>query len=250
MKKYTTKDKSFAYISGVFFIFLVWVLASLIIDNEAILPNIGLTFKALGVLLGEKDTYLIFGHTILRLLLSLSISFILALLMGLLTIKIPLLRYFLSPGMGLVKTLPNIIIILIMLVVFSNKVAVFVITSFVIFPILYEGVYLGFSSINKDVLEDVRTLSNLNGYIAFKIYIPLAMPTILASLLQSFGLGIKVSVMAEYISKPNNSIGKELWIYKDYSYQMESVLAWAILLIAFVLIVEALIHYAKKKYAY
>lgn len=247
MKKYTTKDKSIAYISGIFFIFLVWVIISLIIHNEAVLPNVPLTFKALGNLLGKGETYGILGHTILRLFIAMTISFTLALIMALLTIKFPLLRNFLSPGIGLVKTLPNIIIIIIMLVVFSNKIAVYVITCFVIFPILYEGAYLGFSSIDKDALEDIKTVSNLNFTVARKVYVPLALPSIFASLLQSFGLGIKVSVMAEYISKPNNSIGKELWIYKDYSYEIEYVLAWALILIIFVLLVEFVIHTLKKK---
>ena len=66
-------------ILGVVFIFLLWELLSLISQNDFIVPSISNTMKALGEILTKSDTYNILFSTILRLLSSITICFILSL---------------------------------------------------------------------------------------------------------------------------------------------------------------------------
>ena len=47
------------------------------------------------------------------------------------------------------------------------------------------------------------------------------------------GLGLKVLVMAEYLALPDNSIGREIFSYKEHAIAMEYVFAWGIILIIF-----------------
>ena len=207
-----------------------------------------LTFKTLGNLLIDKTTYKILGMSLLRLLICLSISFVVALVLAILAIRFKYVKYFFSPNIGLIKTLPMVVIIVLLLVIFNKAIAIYVISSFVMLPILYEGIVAGFNNIDKEALEDIKTVSNFNLLIASKIYIPLSTPFILTALLQSFGLGLKVSVMAEYISLPNDSIGKELYFHKNYSFEMEYVVAWSIILVIVVLLVEGIIKYTNYKF--
>ena len=241
-----TKNR-IAFGLGIFFIFIVWLIVSLWAQNDYVLPSIPSTFNAMSNLLKQPKTYSILGNTLLRLLICLVISFSLALLLAILTVKFKSIKSFLSPQLTLVKTIPILVLIIFLWVLLNNEIAVYVITCFVMFPIIYEGILLGFESIDKVMLEDIKTCSSFNFEIAKKIYIPLSFPYILTSLLQSFGLGLKVAVMAEYLSQPNDSIGKELMMYKNYYYEMEYVLAWSIILIIIVLIIECVIRFLKKK---
>ena len=63
------------------------------------------------------------------------------------------------------------------------------------------------------------------------------MPSIATSVVQSFGLGLKVLVMSEVIVNPNNSIGKVIGEEATYG-NIDSVLAWTIILIVIVLIFD------------
>ncbi len=248
LKMNTTTKNSIFYILGIFFIFLLWLIISLWVKNDYTAPTIPLTFNALFNLLKDPNTYKILGLTLLRLLVSISISFIISLILALLSTKFKAIKSFLSPELTLIKTMPIVVIIILLLVLLKKEIVIYVITSFVILPIMYEGILLGFESIDKTMLEDIKTVSSFNMLIAFKIYIPLALPYILTTLIQSLGLGLKVAVMAEYLSQPTNSIGQELMFYKNYAYEMEYVLAWSIILIVIVLVLEIILKKLKKKY--
>ena len=102
-------------------------------------------------------------------------------------------------------------------------------------------------NINKEILDEVKLTSSNNLKVLFKVHLPIIFPTILTAIIQSIGLGLKVLVMAEYISQPDYSIGNEFVYYKDIAMEMEYLYAWSIILVLFVLSVEILISYISKK---
>ena len=85
-----------------------------------------------------------------------------------------------------------------------------------IIPIIYEGILTGFKTINSNIIDSTKLLSNINLTVLFNIHIPLAMPSLITSLIQSFGLGLKVLVMSEVIVNPPNSIGRLIGEYAIY----------------------------------
>jgi NitT/TauT family transport system permease protein len=116
-----------------------------------------------------------------------------------------------------------------------------------VFPLIYTATLSGLENIDSFILDEVKMLSNSNIYIIKDIYLPLIYPYMLTSIIQSFGLGLKVLVMAEYLSQPKYSIGNELVFYKDLSVSMEYVYAWSIILVLFVLFFEFLLSQITKK---
>ena len=88
-------------------------------------------------------------------------------------------------------------------------------------------------------LEDNHFMTGLT-----HCYLPLIQRSIKTSLLQSLGLGIKVLVMAEYLSQTRNSIGEELYLAK-VNLAYDEVFAWTILLIILALIFEVFIKHSK-----
>ena len=123
MKDSTTKSNKIFLILGVVFIFLLWELLSLISQNDFIVPSISNTMKTLGEILTKSDTYNILFSTILRLLSSITICFILALTLAVFSNMNERVKYFLKPLISLLKTLPVATIIIMLLVMIGRSIA-------------------------------------------------------------------------------------------------------------------------------
>ena len=133
------------------------------------------------------------------------------------------------------------------LIMFTREYAPLYVVGVVAFPLIYTISLSGFESIDSYIKDEVRLLTNNNVQVVGKIYLPLSFPYLLTAIVQSFGLGLKVLVMAEYLSQPKYSIGNEIVFYKDIAVSMEYVYAWSIILIIFVLLFEFLISGITKK---
>jgi ABC-type nitrate/sulfonate/bicarbonate transport system permease component len=175
------------------------------------------------------------------------ICFLIGVLLAILSYLSYRVEAFLKPVITLIKTLPIAVIIILLLIVFTREYAPLFIVGVIVFPLIYTATLSGLENIDSFILDEVKMLSNSNIYIIKDIYLPLIYPYMLTSIIQSFGLGLKVLVMAEYLSQPKYSIGNELVFYKDLSVSMEYVYAWSIILVLFVLFFEFLLSQITKK---
>jgi len=228
------------------FLLICWIGVSLLIDNEVILPSPWQVGRAFAALLKKTDTYVVLGTTLLRLLLALVISFVLALISAALSILKKEIAYFIRPIIVTLKTLPVAALIILLLVMVGHEKSPIVICGFVVFPLFYEVMYQGMKKIDRSLLDEIKTISSLNWQIIYHIHIPLAIPYLITGLLQGIGLGLKVMVMAELLAQPRQSIGKMLLLEKQYLH-IDVVFAWAILLIIVVGLVEIMINRWQKK---
>ena len=215
-------------------------------DNDYIIPSIDQTLVSFKELLFENYTYVVLGHTLIRLLISLSVCFVGGVLLAGLSKISSRFKAFIKPIFTLLKTLPVAVVIILLIVMLSQN-ALYYIVGVVILPIIYEATINGLDSIDINIIEEVKMDSSINPYVVSKIYLPLTLPYIFTSLLQSIGLGLKVLVMAEFISNTKHSIGYEILFYKDYANEMSYVYAWSLLLIIFVITIDSLINLMKKK---
>ncbi len=245
MKKFITKI-NFWLFGGILFILLVWFFASRIVDNSIVIPKISEVLQALGSLLQTKQTYVVIFNTISRLILTVSISFVLALFCSILAGSITRVKDFLKPIMTLMRTTPVAAVIIILLMIFGNIKSPYIITSLVILPIMYEGILVSFENIDQGIIDEVKMLSNLNFRVAKEVYLPIVTPQILSTLVATIGLGLKVMVMSEFIAQPNNTIGYVMLQEKNFL-EMDYVFAWTIILVVFVLLVEELLKIIKTK---
>ena len=96
----------------------------------------------------------------------------------------------------------------------------------------------------KNELIDVYKLEEKHLFLAIKIlYFPMVKNHIILGLLQSFGLGLKVLVMAEYLAQTRVSIGNSIYLSK-INLQYDHVFAWTLILI----LIATFLEYAIKKY--
>lgn len=249
MRTSLTRNQKLFFILGIASLFFFWFLLSVTVKNTIAMPKISDTFSALGKLLINKDTYIIIGNTILKIFLTILVSFTIALILVILSTLSKRFQAFISPIISLLKTLPVVVIILFLLFVFNSSIAPFFVATLVVMPIMYEAILSGVKNIDKTLLEEVKMFSNTNMFVVKKVYLPLSYPYALVSVLQSIGLGLKVMVMAELIAQTKNSIGYEMAYYKSFL-NMDYVFAWAIIMVTFVIIVEMLVKKVKVKSYY
>ena len=118
-------------------------------------------------------------------------------------------------------------------------------TALVVVPIMYEGLLTSLKSISPALIDDLKTLSNTNWLVIKDFYFPLIINFVLMTIIQSFGLGLKVMIMGEFIAQPNGTIGYLLQLERS-ALNSSAILAWSIILIMMVLAVESLMSFTLK----
>jgi len=227
------------FLSVIVFV-LIWYLFSLSVNNQFILPSPILVIKSLFDLLLEVKTYETIGYTLIRLIIAFALSGVLAIILGIISGNYKVIDEILHPFIVTLRTLPVASVIVIILIIFGNELSLFIITFVMVFPIIYEGAKHGVLNISEELKNTITMETNHKLEIMAKLHFPLALPYIKTSLLQSFGLGFKVIVMAEFISQTSKGIGNELF-QGSISIEYEKVFAWTIILIVLVTIVEVIV---------
>lgn len=247
-KSLKTPEKIILLIAGIGFVFALWWFLSFIV-NSTLLPGPLRTFEELGTLLTKQSTYLAVGGTLLRLGLAFLISFLTAFILGIISGLFKPLKVFLSPLIIVLKTIPTAALILIMICLLLPKQALLIVVFLVMFPILYESVVSGIENIDESVLMALRIDGKPYGLRSiFKVIIPMSGPYIILGVIQSIGLGMKVSIMAEVLVGNPRIPGLGIILHDGYQYAyMPQVFAVALIAIVLIGLVDLGLSFAKKK---
>lgn len=226
--------------AGILILILLWFVLSIIFNNELVVPKILTVFKKMISIFSKKNIYIIIITSLLKIIMIMFVSLMISILFSLLSYKYQSFEYIIEPFINLIKTMPLITIIILIFMMFRMKYASIIATLLVSIPIMYEGILNALKSIDKDMLDDLTTLTNPKSICSIiHIHIPIIFTYIKASLAQSLGLGFKVMLMAEYISPMNNTLGAEMRKYYNNN-EMEAVYCIVIISTIIVSIVSAL----------
>jgi len=232
--------------SSIFTLFLIWVIAYAVIDHPIILPLPNQVFRAIISIFLNKYSLTAISLTIFRLLISIILSAFLGIVFGVISGFKSTVAIFLKPYVTILRTIPVISIVVILLILFGLTYTPYLITFLMVFPIIYTGVLEGFHQMDTELL-DVYRLEQHDWKLALRyIYFPMIKNYVLLSFLQSFGLGIKVLVMAEFLAQSKNSIGNSIYLAK-VNIQYDFVFAWTIILIIISFVIEYMIHRYQSK---
>lgn len=240
--------KKLISVSSIFLFFLIWMLASLIMDDQFLLPSPLAVFKAFGSIVTDESSLLAIGSTLLRLVISMAIALVSGVLLGVIAGLHSSFGDFLRPIVSILRTVPVLSIIVITLMLLGFRKTPYLITFLMIFPIIYQAVSEGIKNIDSELI-DVYLLEDNHFFTGLThCYLPLIQDQIKTALLQSAGLGIKVLVMAEYLAQTKFSIGNQLYLQK-VNLQFDQVFAWTMVLIILAIVFEAFIEkYAKNSH--
>ena len=118
----------------------------------------------------------------------------------------------------------------------TNSVPVFI-SFLMVFPLIYNNVYQGISSVDKKLLEMSEIYSFTNIKKVKFIYIPAVIPYFITAATTSLGFAWKSGIAAEVICTPKFSIGRQLYNSKIYL-EIPELFAWTTAVILLSIVVE------------
>ena len=217
-------------IQAVFVLLILWIILYLFIDHALIMPSPIDVLSGLINIISTPIWLKALASTLGRLIFILGIAALSGVVFGVYSGFHPKTSAFISPYITILRTIPVISIIVILLIILGYQLAPFAITWFMIFPIIYQASLEGVRHLDLELL-DVYHLENNDFWLGIKlVYYPMLKKNIFLSFMQSFSLGIKVLIMAEYLAQTPNSMGNALYLARvNLNYDL--VFAWTIILI-------------------
>lgn len=229
MKIFITNRKLLSTLAVAFLLFF-WHSAAWLIAKPLILPSPQTAFINLYGLIRSGEFW---GHTAAtfgRGLFAFSISFVIAILFGILAGRFRVVEALLRPVIVCLRSTPSMSFILLALLWFRGaKVSVFVITL-VVLPLLTQNVFEGIRSIDPELSEMVTLYRVKKSRLLFKFYLPSILPFLASGISNGLGLTWKVSIAAEVLAYPAWGIGTQMDTARVYL-QTEKVFAWTVVVI-------------------
>lgn len=234
---------------GIVLVLLIWSLVSLFASNS-LFPGPLETFSRFGELFIQGSTYEAIGGTLLRLIISLTISFLLALALGILAGINKGFYDILNPLIIVLRTLPVAAVIFVLIVLLKPTYALFIITGLTMFPIMFEAIANGIRNVDPGIKDSMRIDASLISFKnLFVILLPSAKEDIILGVIQSLGLGMKVSLMAEVLVGTDAIKGLGRMLYHGYiELDMRTVLASALYAIILIGLIDIALKYLKKHF--
>lgn len=249
------KSKKYFYpFLSIFLLFIFWLILSLIIKKEYLIPYPLSVFKVLGNLITSKSFYLSIWTTLKSCLLSFTISFILAIILAIISYLVKTVELLIVPIINIFKSVPTISIILITLIWLPAKVSPIIVASIILFPLMYLSFLSSLKKVNKNNIEMSQIYKVPLYHKITKLYIPSISNSIITQSKNSISLSVKVIIAAEVLAHTMHSIGIQMQNAKTFL-EMDMIFAWTIVAIILSYLLEVTITLIsklirRKKYEY
>lgn len=256
MKNSTTNSKKIieyvAFCIGILLIGFVIQLLQIIKGDNNVFPTVGEVLACFFKLLGEAETYKSFLITILYVIASLAIASLIGISLGFIAGYHKIVEKILQPFMIFFRSLPMIILVVILMLILNKGSIPILACSLTIVPIIYEATKEGIKNIEKEYIDAYKIYSKTNLYIIFKVQIPMISGYFKQAYSNAIGMSIKVIVTVGYIVGLKNSYGQDI-INSRVLLEFDKIYAYALLLILMVSLLELLprlIAFVYKKIKY
>ncbi len=233
----TSKFSKYLFLlSGLLSIFLI---AFILTINPG-----GYLFPSFGSILNEFinlfnfEFLKLFANSLIRLLIVLFVSFIISLIISIIRFYSKNISEFFTPFIVFLKSAPlAILTVYIWFSLGSSKGPYFIIFS-VVFPLMTEAFITSIDEIPDGIKQEllISDLSKLTKF--FKVIFPMIFPYLMMTFLMTFGLGLKISLMGEYLMQTPDSLGYYIYIRKTDLDSVAILLAILIFCIIFTLVFE------------
>ncbi|MBQ2710673.1 MAG: hypothetical protein IJF66_01865 [Clostridia bacterium] len=235
MKKSLTQNLIFV-VAMVVSLFVIWLIASLLVNNTFLLPTPTMVLAELGTLLVKGSFYSSVFATLWRAVvafaISLVVAFVLAVVINLFNVRKPV-----SVVVTLMRAMPTISIIFLCLVVFHSNTISIIVASLVAFPVIYEAFDSAIN--NGQQLNQMCDVFEVGKMARIRyIFLPLLSKPIYQQSRATLPLCIKIAVAGEALALPMEGIGRDMFIAKN-AYDMAMLFAWTIVALVICYLLEA-----------
>lgn len=233
------RSQTLVFCLGILLVGLLVQLAGSLRGDRLIFPGVGQILVVFFRLLGEAGTWQKILVTLLHLAEALALSVLLGLLLGLAEGFSPFVRNLLRPLMITLRSLPMIVLVILIMVLANYSLVPLIATSLVLIPILSEAVCEGLLSIEPELLDVYRMNSSLNLRVLGNVHLPLMAGYLKQSWVNAVGMGLKVAVTTEYLVQSRNSLGKAVFS-SLFNSEYAEIYAWALIMILLILVLTGI----------
>jgi len=247
MTKYSWKSKLYTLISCLFFIGL-WQVIAIIINNDIYIPKIQQVIEAIKLIFMEQSFWKVILSSFYRTILSYMLALVFSMTLGVLGAVYPFFQYLMQPVNSFAKTIPTMVLVVLLLVWFDKDITPFAVGFAIIFPVLYEGIRNSLMQIDKKIIDMTEIYEvSLKDKIK-KIYVPVMKFYFMSIFVSTFSLTFKVVITGEVYGQPKFGIGSQIQLEK-VNFNVSGIFAW-IVIIVFISISLEIINYLLKKKIY
>ena len=205
--------------------------------DALVFPGVDEILRAFFRLMGEGKTYALIWTTMQHLIASMAVSTVIGIALGMLMGMVPFIRRMMQPLMIFLRSLPMVILIVIMMVIADYDHVPVLASSIVLIPMIAEAACEGCVRIDKELIDVYRMNANFNGRVLFRVYLPLMAGYLRQAWVNAVGMGVKLAVSTEYLVQTKNSLGKAVHT-SGYFNEYQDIYAYALVMILLVLLVS------------
>ena len=207
--------------------------------DRLVFPELSEIGGALIRLLGTGRTWRMIGTTLGHLAEALVLSSLIGIGLGVLEGRFRFLRILLRPTMTLLRSLPMIVMTVILMVLMNYDQVPVTATVLMLIPMISEAACEGFLRIPPELVDVYRMNSDLTGRVLLRVYLPLMAGYLKQAYVGAVGMGIKLAVTTEYLVQTRDSLGKAVYT-SAYFNEYADIYAYALIMILLALILGGL----------
>ncbi|WP_160685216.1 ABC transporter permease subunit [Clostridium sp. C2-6-12] len=245
MMKYSWKSKSYTLISCLFFIIL-WQVVAIITNNDIYIPKLQQVGEAFKSIYMEQNFWKAIFSSFYRTIISYVLALTFSMILGILGAVYPFFRYLMQPLNSFAKTVPTMVLVVLLLVWFDKDITPFAVGFAIIFPVLYEGVRNSLMQIDKKLIDMTKIYEVSLGDKIKKIYIPVMKFYFMSIFVSTFSLAFKVVITGEVYGQPKFGIGSQIQLEK-VNFNVSGIFAWIVIILFISIILEVINKLLNKK---
>ena len=228
-----------AFVFGILLVGALIQAAGWLKGDALVFPGVDVILRAFFRLLLTGRTWLLIGTSLWHLLLSMAVSSAAGLLLGMAEGLSDFARAMLRPLMNLLRSIPMIVLVVIIMVLMPYPRVPVAASSLILIPIISEAVCEGCRGIEPELIDVYRLNSGLNGRILLQVYLPLMAGYLRQAWVNAAGMGLRLAISTEYMVQTRNSLGKAVYS-SSYFNEYQDIYAYALIMILLVLAIGGL----------
>ena len=229
-------------IGSIFALIVIWYFAAISMADVEILPGpLAIAHAIIGVLVEPgpegKSAYFHVGITLGRTFLTFGAAMALGIAIGLAMGLRKVIEYSMMSLIPLALTMPIILMVFLAVMWFGfNEIGSLVAVVGVVTPYVAVNIFQGAQAMDKSVIDMAKVFRADKNMLIRKVYIPQLLPYIFSAFRFAFGMTWKIVALAETFGI-KYGIGYMFFFWFE-QFNMELVLAWIIMFVILMLILE------------
>ena len=231
---------------GIFLIAILIQILGVAKGDSLVFPSVIEILRSFFHLLCIPKTYNLIFTTLFHLFVSLIVSSLIGIFLGVLEGLFPFCRKVFSPLMIMLRSIPMIVLVVIIMVLTNYGRVPYIAASMILVPLISEATAEGFLRIDRELIDVYKLFTNFNIRVLFSVYLPLMAGYLKQAYINAVGMGIKIIVTTEYLVQTKNSLGKAIYS-SAYFNEYAEIYAYALIMILIVILLTKIPMLIMKK---